>query len=45
MKFDNNLLLDLNHDGDLDVIKREENNNSPNGSAGLGLFWYDNASN
>ena len=42
IKFDINLLLDLDSDGDLDVINTEENNNSQNGSAGLGLIWYEN---
>lgn len=42
IKFDINLLLDLDDDGDLDVINTEENNNSQNGNAGLGLVWYEN---
>ena len=42
IKFDLNLLLDLDNDGDLDVINTEENNNSQGGNAGLGLVWYEN---
>ncbi len=42
VKFDLNLLLDLDNDGDIDVINTEENNNSSNGIAGLGLIWYEN---
>ena len=38
IKFDLNLLLDA--DGDLYVINTEENHNSQNGQAGLGLVWY-----
>lgn len=42
LKFDLNLLLDLDGDGDLDVINTEENNNAKDGKAGLGLIWYEN---
>ena len=42
IKFDINLLIDLDDDGDLDVINTEENNNARNGNPGLGLFWYEN---
>ena len=45
IKFDISLLLDLDDDGDLDVINTEENNNSQGGNAGLGLVWYENPSN
>jgi hypothetical protein len=44
-KFDLNLLLDLDADGDLDVLNTEENNNSQDGKAGLGLIWYENPAN
>jgi hypothetical protein len=42
VKFDLNLLLDVDADGDLDVINTEEANNSAGGRPGLGLVWYEN---
>ena len=42
IKFDLNLMLDLDDDGDLDVINTEEANNARGGKAGLGLIWYEN---
>jgi hypothetical protein len=42
IKFDLNLLLDLDADGDLDIINTEENNNAKGGKAGLGIIWYEN---
>lgn len=42
IKFDLNLLLDLDADGDLDILNTEENNNAKGGKAGLGLIWYEN---
>lgn len=36
-KFDLNLLLDVDANGDLDVINTEENNNSQNDETGVGL--------
>ncbi len=42
IKFDLNLLLDLDADGDLDILNTEENNNAKGGQAGLGLIWYEN---
>ena len=37
MKFDLNLLLDVDADGDFDVINSEENDNARDGKAGLGV--------
>ena len=42
IKFDLNLLLDVDGDGDLDVINTEENNNARGGEGGLGVIWYEN---
>jgi hypothetical protein len=42
VKFDLNLLLDVDMDGDLDVINSEENDNAKDGKAGLGVVWYEN---
>ncbi len=42
VKFDLNLLLDVDADGDLDVINSEENDNARDGKAGLGVVWYEN---
>jgi hypothetical protein len=36
-----NLLLDVDSDGDLDVINCEENDNARDG-LGLGVVWYEN---
>lgn len=42
IKFDLNLVIDIDGDGDLDVVNTEENNNARNGERGLGLVWYQN---
>ena len=42
IKFDLNLLLDVDADGDLDVINSEENDNARDGKPGLGVVWYEN---
>ena len=42
IKFDLNLVIDIDGDGDLDVVNTEENDNARNGEAGLGLVWYEN---
>ena len=42
LKFDLNLLLDVDADGDLDIINSEENDNARDGKAGLGVVWYEN---
>jgi hypothetical protein len=42
VKFDLNLLLDVDRDGDLDVINSEENDNARDGQPGLGVVWYEN---
>ncbi|GAB5559238.1 MAG: hypothetical protein SynsKO_08850 [Synoicihabitans sp.] len=42
IKFDLNLVIDIDGDGDLDVVNTEENNNAQGGQAGLGLVWYEN---
>jgi hypothetical protein len=41
-KFDHARLIDLDGDGDLDIINSEENNNAQGGNGGLGLVWYEN---
>ena len=41
-KYDLIPALDIDNDGDLDVISTEENNNSEGGKPGLGLIWYEN---
>jgi len=40
IKFDDSQLIDLDGDGDLDVINTEEDFGS--GSKGLGVIWYEN---
>jgi len=40
-KFDFAKLIDLDQDGDLDVLTSEENNNSAT-QGGLGVIWYEN---
>lgn len=42
VKFDMNLLLDVDADGDLDVINTEENDRTGGGKPGLGVVWYEN---
>jgi hypothetical protein len=42
VKYDLNLLLDVDADGDLDILNTEENDNSVGGNPGLGLVWYEN---
>jgi hypothetical protein len=42
IKFDLNLLLDIDADGDIDVVNSEENDNARDGKAGLGVVWYEN---
>ena len=42
IKFDLNLLLDIDGDTDLDIVNTEEANNASGGKKGLGLFWYEN---
>jgi hypothetical protein len=42
IKFDLIPVLDMDNDGDLDILTTEENNNAKNGNAGLGLIWYEN---
>ena len=42
VKFDLNLLLDVDADGDLDILNTEENDNTAGGHPGLGLVWYEN---
>ena len=42
IKFDLNLLLDVDADGDLDIVNTEEANNASGGKRGLGLIWYEN---
>lgn len=44
IKFDFAYLTDMDHDGDLDVLTCEENNNSST-VAGLGVVWYENPHN
>ena len=39
-KFDDVVMVDLDGDGDLDIITTEEN--APPGSIGLGVIWYEN---
>ena len=39
---DLNLLLDVDADGDLDILNTEENDNAAGGNPGLGLVWYEN---
>ncbi|KAA9341063.1 FG-GAP repeat domain-containing protein [Larkinella humicola] len=41
-KYDLIPAIDLDGDGDLDVISTEENNNSQGGKPGLGIVWYEN---
>ncbi len=42
IKYDLVPVQDVDQDGDLDIITTEENNNSKDGKAGLGLIWYEN---
>ena len=41
-KFDLSQLLDMDGDGDLDVVNTEEHHNAEAGNSGLGLIWYEN---
>jgi hypothetical protein len=41
-KFDLSVLVDLDADGDLDVLITEEANNSANPADSLGIVWYEN---
>jgi hypothetical protein len=41
-KFDLIPLLDVDGDGDLDILTTEENNNATHEQAGLGIVWYEN---
>ena len=40
-KYDFAYLIDMDQDGDLDILSSEENNNSST-VAGLGVIWYEN---
>ena len=42
VQFDLNLLLDVDSDGDLDVVNSEEVDSAGDGRAGLGIVWYEN---
>jgi hypothetical protein len=42
MKYDLVPGYDFDHDGDLDFVTTEENNNSSGGYGGLGIVWYEN---
>jgi hypothetical protein len=42
VKFDLNLLVDVDSDGDPDVINSEEIDKSGDGRPGLGVVWYEN---
>jgi hypothetical protein len=41
IKYDFVYLIDIDKDGDLDILTCEENNNSET-DAGLGVIWYEN---
>ncbi len=41
IKYDFAYLIDMDSDGDLDILSSEENNNSST-VAGLGVIWYEN---
>ncbi len=41
-KFDLSQLIDMDDDGDLDVVNTEEHHNAEGGNSGLGLIWYEN---
>jgi len=41
IKYDFVYLIDIDKDGDLDILTSEENNNSET-DAGLGVIWYEN---
>ena len=42
IKYDLNILEDLDRDGDLDVLNTEEQFPLANGNLGLGVIWYEN---
>jgi hypothetical protein len=42
IKYDLAAILDIDDDGDPDVITTEENDNARNGQGGLGVVWYEN---
>jgi hypothetical protein len=42
IKFDLSLLVDVDRDGDLDVLNTEEHDNAAGGNPGLGVVWYEN---
>jgi hypothetical protein len=41
-KYDLAPLMDIDGDGDLDVITTEEHDNATRGNGGLGVIWYEN---
>lgn len=41
-KYDNLLLIDVDHDGDLDVVTSEQYSNTSTADQQLGLIWYAN---
>lgn len=42
IKYDDATLVDIDHDGDLDVFSTEERLARPGQPTGLGLIWYEN---
>lgn len=42
IKYDFARLIDMDADGDLDVLTSEENDNARGGQGGLGVVWYEN---
>jgi hypothetical protein len=42
VNFDRNLLLDVDGDGDLDIVNTEEHDNAAGVQGGLGVVWYEN---
>lgn len=41
VKFDHNLLLGVDADGDLDILNTEENHSAAGSNPGLGLVWSE----